>query len=140
MTAPALFSGHFFSALGWALAGLDLSLAKRPPAIRYALACAALATMLALPIATAWSLAAAGSADPPASIAGQSADAAAFSGLSGSRRAIAKGSLGYEHLSADDLVSMRIHGVTTEFARRVKEREPAVTVDELVSMRIHGRG
>ena len=105
MTAPALFSGHFFSALGWALfhflwqgalvagvvAGLDLSLAKRPPPIRYALACAALATMLALPIATAWSLAAAGSADPPASIAGPSADAAAFSGLSGSRRAIAKG-------------------------------------------------
>src|SRR5437870_1283565 len=58
MTAPALFSGHFFSALGWALfhflwqgtlvagvlASLGLGLAKRPP-VRYALACAALAAM-----------------------------------------------------------------------------------------------
>jgi hypothetical protein len=55
MTAPALFSGHFFSALGWALfhflwqgalvagivLGLDYLLAKRPPAVRCAFACAA---------------------------------------------------------------------------------------------------
>jgi hypothetical protein len=46
---------------------------------------------------------------------------------------------GFRDVSVDDLVSMRIHGVTTEFARRVKQREPGVTVDELVSMRIHGR-
>jgi beta-lactamase regulating signal transducer with metallopeptidase domain len=105
MTAPALFSGHFFSALGWALfhflwqgalvagivLGLGSLLANRPPAVRYALACAGLATMLALPIATAWSLAAVDRAGASASVVRASADSAAFSGLSGSRRAIAKG-------------------------------------------------
>jgi beta-lactamase regulating signal transducer with metallopeptidase domain len=104
MTAPALFSGHFFSALGWALfhflwqgalvagivLGLGSLLANRPPAVRYALACAALATMLALPIATAWSLAAVDPADASASVVRASADSTAFSGLSASRRAIAK--------------------------------------------------
>jgi hypothetical protein len=29
--------------------------------------------------------------------------------------------------------------VTTEFARKVKARDPRVTVDDLVSLRIHGR-
>ena len=48
--------------------------------------------------------------------------------------------LGFRDVSVDDLVSMRIHGVTPEFARRVKAREPGVTVDDLVGMRIHGRG
>lgn len=71
MTPSALFSGQFFSALGWALfhflwqgvlvAGLYATAAwllrKRSPAFRYALACGALATMVALPLATAWSLA-----------------------------------------------------------------------------------
>ena len=71
MTPSALFSGQFFSALGWALfhflwqgalvAGLYAAAAwllrKRSPALRYALACGALATMVALPLATAWSLA-----------------------------------------------------------------------------------
>jgi hypothetical protein len=47
--------------------------------------------------------------------------------------------LGYTSLSADDVVAMRIHGVTTEFARKVKARDPRVTVDDLVSLRIHGR-
>jgi bla regulator protein blaR1 len=70
MTAPAWFSGSFFTALGWALfhflwqgalvaavlAALGAFLARRSPAVRYAVACGALATMLALPIATAWSL------------------------------------------------------------------------------------
>jgi bla regulator protein blaR1 len=74
MTAPALFSGQFFSALGWALfhflwqgalialllGALVGLLRKRTPALRYALACGALATMLGLPVATAWSLAARG--------------------------------------------------------------------------------
>jgi beta-lactamase regulating signal transducer with metallopeptidase domain len=72
MTAPALFSGQFFSALGWALfhflwqgalvalllGALGWLLRNRTPALRYALACGALATMLGLPVATAWSLAA----------------------------------------------------------------------------------
>ncbi|MEO8348687.1 MAG: hypothetical protein ABI610_07230 [Acidobacteriota bacterium] len=40
----------------------------------------------------------------------------------------------------DDLVSMRIHNVTADFARKIKSRDPSVTVDELVSIRIHGRG
>ncbi|HEY6066693.1 MAG TPA: M56 family metallopeptidase, partial [Thermoanaerobaculia bacterium] len=78
MTAPALFSGQFYSALGWALfhflwqgavVALGLGAAgwlfrKRTPALRYALACGALATMLGLPIATAWSLAARGARGP----------------------------------------------------------------------------
>lgn len=47
-------------------------------------------------------------------------------------------SLGYERLSPDDLVAMRIHGVTVEFAKRMKDRDPGITVDELVTRRIHG--
>jgi hypothetical protein len=47
--------------------------------------------------------------------------------------------LGFRDVSVDDLVSMRIHGVNADFARRAKARDPGVTVDELVSMRIHGR-
>jgi hypothetical protein len=42
-------------------------------------------------------------------------------------------------VSVDELVSMRIHGVTADLARRVKARDPGITIDELVSMRIHGR-
>jgi beta-lactamase regulating signal transducer with metallopeptidase domain len=74
MNAPALFSGQFFSPLGWALfhflwqgalvaalfGALQWLLRNRTPALRYALACGALATMLGLPIATAWSLSARG--------------------------------------------------------------------------------
>ena len=46
--------------------------------------------------------------------------------------------LGYSDVSTDDLVSMRIHNVTTEFVRDLKElgfRD--MSVDDLVSMRIH---
>jgi len=43
-------------------------------------------------------------------------------------------------VSVDDLVSMRIHNVTADFARKAKSRDPNVTVDDLVSMRIHNRG
>ena len=40
----------------------------------------------------------------------------------------------------DDLVSLRIHGVTTDFVKRVQGRSgKSVTVDRLVSMRIHGQ-
>jgi hypothetical protein len=109
MTAPALFSGQSFVALGWALfqflwqgalvaglfAALQRLLRNRTPALRYALACGALATMIGLPIATAWSLSARGG----------------------------------RHSSP----------ATADFARRAKERDSGVTVDELVSMRIHGR-
>jgi beta-lactamase regulating signal transducer with metallopeptidase domain len=70
MSTAALFSGQFYSALGWALfhflwqgalvavvsGALAWLLRERRPALRYALSCGALATMLALPIATAWSL------------------------------------------------------------------------------------
>lgn len=69
--ASAWFSGSFFTGLGWALfhflwqgtlvaavlAALGVVLARRSPAVRYAVACGALATMLALPAATAWSIA-----------------------------------------------------------------------------------
>ena len=79
MTASAWFSGTFFTALGWALfhflwqgvlvaavvAALGPFLARRSPAVRYAVACGALATMLALPIATAWSLTASGAGHSP---------------------------------------------------------------------------
>ena len=71
MTASAWFSGSFFTGLGWALfhflwqgtlvaavlAALGVVLARCRPAVRYAVACGALATMLALPVATAWSIA-----------------------------------------------------------------------------------
>ncbi len=71
MTAAAWFSGDFFTGLGWALfhflwqgtlvaavlAALGVALARRTPAVRYAVACGALVTMLALPAATAWSIA-----------------------------------------------------------------------------------
>src|SRR5687768_18480013 len=71
MTAAPLFSGELFGALGWALfhflwqgalvaavlAAFHLALARKSPALRYAVSCAALALMLALPVATAWSLA-----------------------------------------------------------------------------------
>ncbi|MDQ5873512.1 MAG: M56 family metallopeptidase, partial [Acidobacteriota bacterium] len=93
MNAALLFSGEFFGALGWALfhflwqgalvavvlAAIRLALARKSPATRYAVACGALALMLALPVATAWSLARRGapqtvpggvaSSDPAASTA-----------------------------------------------------------------------
>jgi len=47
--------------------------------------------------------------------------------------------LGYDHVPADELVSMRIHSVTTKFIKELKtlgyETAP---VDQLVSMQIHG--
>jgi hypothetical protein len=48
--------------------------------------------------------------------------------------------LGYERVPVEDLVSMRIHGVTPDFVRRVNARQGApVDVERLVDMRIHGR-
>ena len=76
MIAAPLFTGEFFGALGWALfhflwqgalvalllAAFHLALARRSPALRYAVACGALALMLVLPVATALSLARRGAA------------------------------------------------------------------------------
>jgi len=84
-----LFSGTFFSALGWALfhflwqgalvafalATLRVALARRPPAIRYVVACGALALLFVLPVATAWSIAARGTA--PISFAASGSESAA---------------------------------------------------------------
>lgn len=89
MIASAWFSGSFFTGLGWALfhflwqgtlvaavlAALDVVLARRTPAVRYAVACGALATMLALPAATAWSIAVRG-AGRPAEVPSRSANTA----------------------------------------------------------------
>jgi hypothetical protein len=42
-------------------------------------------------------------------------------------------------VAVEELVSMRIHGVTIDYVKRMKERYNGVTVDELVNMKIHGR-
>jgi len=40
---------------------------------------------------------------------------------------------------SDDLVAMKIHGVSTKFAERIKEKMgDALTADTLVEMMIHG--
>ena len=47
--------------------------------------------------------------------------------------------LGYADLSADDLVGMRIHGVTADFVRSLAdEGYTEVEAEDLVVMRIHG--
>jgi beta-lactamase regulating signal transducer with metallopeptidase domain len=75
MIAAPLFPGEFFGALGWALfhflwqgalvaallAAFRVALARRSPALRYAVACGALVLMLVLPVATGLSLARRGS-------------------------------------------------------------------------------
>ncbi len=48
-------------------------------------------------------------------------------------------SLGYDHVTVEELVSMRIHGVSPEFVRRVQASRGAVSIDRLVDMRIHGQ-
>jgi hypothetical protein len=39
----------------------------------------------------------------------------------------------------DSLVSMRIHGLSIDYARKMKEQHANVTVDEIVNMRVRGR-
>ena len=47
--------------------------------------------------------------------------------------------LNIENLSADDLVSMNIHGVTVSWVKSLEERGYThLTADRLVDMRIHG--
>jgi len=48
--------------------------------------------------------------------------------------------LGYKDVSVDDLVNLRIHGVSIEDARKAKSRHKDVSAEELVDMKIHGRG
>jgi len=49
--------------------------------------------------------------------------------------------LGYDRVSVDKLIEMRIHGVNAGFIRDIQSRGwKDVTVDELIQMRIHGIG
>jgi hypothetical protein len=45
---------------------------------------------------------------------------------------------GYRDLSVDQMISMKIHGVTPEYINEVKSLGWTVTPDQLVSFRIHG--
>lgn len=45
---------------------------------------------------------------------------------------------GYKNLKVDDLVAMKIHGVTGKFIREMRELGFNLDVDDLVSFRIHG--
>jgi len=46
--------------------------------------------------------------------------------------------LGFEGISADELVSTRVHGITPEFIREVRESGWDLSLDELLQARIHG--
>lgn len=45
--------------------------------------------------------------------------------------------LGYDHISADDLVSTRIHKVTPDYIRQMRAAGWKLSLDELVATRIH---
>jgi Zn-dependent protease with chaperone function len=45
---------------------------------------------------------------------------------------------GYRDLSADDLIRLKIHGVTPEFARQIQAAGFQPTAEDLVKLRIHG--
>ena len=48
--------------------------------------------------------------------------------------------LGYSKIGVDELVTLRIHGVTSDFVKRVQGRSgKGVSLDHVVSMRIHGQ-
>jgi len=48
-------------------------------------------------------------------------------------------SLGYRSVPPDDLVSLRIHGVTPEFIRRRNEKAgERLSLETLIEMRVHG--
>lgn len=46
-------------------------------------------------------------------------------------------SLGYDHLSADELVSMRVHKVTPDYIRQMRAAGWNLSAEELMSSRIH---
>jgi uncharacterized protein (TIGR03435 family) len=45
---------------------------------------------------------------------------------------------GYSNLSADDLISFKIHGVTADYARSLQDIGFTPSLSEILSMRIHG--
>jgi hypothetical protein len=48
-------------------------------------------------------------------------------------------SLGYKHPEPEQLVAMRIHGVTPEFVSNLRSRGMQnLTIEQLVNLRIHG--
>jgi beta-lactamase regulating signal transducer with metallopeptidase domain len=132
MTAAAFFSGQFFAVLGWALfhflwqgalvaallAGIVRLFRGRSPALRYALSCGALATMLALPVATAWSLAARRSDASPASRRATTASAATPVLLSSAAEAdgLATGSAFLPRSLRDRVESLRPWALSAWFA------------------------
>ena len=46
--------------------------------------------------------------------------------------------LGFEHITAEELVASRIHGITPEFVREMNEEGLHLSFDELQAARIHG--
>jgi len=76
----------------------------------------------------------------PNVVANATASALAMATASADRRS-AQSISGARRLTPDELVSMRIHGVTPEFARQLAAANPAyarLTTDQLVALRIHG--
>jgi len=48
-------------------------------------------------------------------------------------------SLGYKHPEPEQLVAMRIHGVTPEFVSNLRSRGMQnLSIEQLVNLRIHG--
>jgi hypothetical protein len=46
---------------------------------------------------------------------------------------------GYEHIPPEQLIAMRIHGVSAAFVREVRDRGyKNPSIDDLIQLRIHG--
>ena len=46
--------------------------------------------------------------------------------------------LGYKDIAADDLVKMRIHGVTPRWIRHLRQKGIDLDVDDLIKLKISG--